>query len=1064
MSSVINKLERRIFDLIATSIIDVFTITNIVDLNDKLELALPFTKPTDPENEYKFSFVIPDLGESRNIKNFLILDTTGSGILYSHGEELGATDPGHRAIEIPPGCKEFVIKVTSRGFFGLHPWYLRIDGIYVISIIPDLLDYSLTALNLFDLFRTSADQEVRANVQLFLNKLVSLTTEAPSIKQIAGTSLLVMSGMFPVIGDEGSSSPSPENNLTNIFHFLQDVYGVPVLKGISGYGSKDIEINRSMEILKFIKQYFLEVSGTNAGEIKQTEMYLLGHSHIDAAWLWPFSETKRKVNRTFINVASYLESNNSFVYAQSSAIFLKWISSMNPNLLERIKKLEKIGKWIPVGGMWVESDTNLLGGESLVRQFTFGQKMFKSIFGRICNIGWLPDSFGYSGQLPQIMKKSGINYFVLSKLMMNDTNEFPYHLFTWVGIDGSEMPTSILNTDYNGTMKYSEVLESYQKFKGKDKSFILYTFGYGDGGGGPTRGMLASIEKGLKLPWIPKLINLPEEESIIKKVVTKDKPSFYGDLYLEGHRGVYTTNSTIKLLVSLLEDILRKTDMIFSLFLEDYHKYGYENILQNLWETVLKNEFHDVLPGSSILDVYNQAESEIKDALSKATSLMSGVISSRIGKTTVLNATQWEFYGYLNLDPNSETIPELNPKSLMEGSDLRNLVAVRIPAMSAVPIEKALLSAEHKNGNDMVVMTTHKNNTIEVTNGMLTVKINQQKGSFDLYDESGKKVLAQNVNKRKIYFDEPSELDAWEIDRDTLTENNEIKYSEIKLAIEIDTPNVVAISIRTDYEDSSHLSQLLVLRRGFRSLEIRNFAYSSAQQRLFKLYMEPNIDSKKLQVSIPYGSITREVLIEDHNNASFEFPGLHWVDISDGTRGVAFLSSNLHGYSFNDEGLGVTLARFPIFPNPWSDASGAFSIIHVIPHKGDFTNSEFQRTVGTLINKPTVIKSDSNKVKTEEDPINLQEEPSFPFEVKGDDIIVGAIKPADNVHALVLRLYNATDHESTCKVLSTQKLQIVETDILENVIADPVLLPTEIKFNPFEIKTLLIYPFPYNQK
>jgi len=1060
MTKDMEKIERRVFDLIASSVLDVGMIQELAAPCHK-KVSLPISGKILPDQTLKFTFKVPVLHEFKDGAHLLIIDSTCSGILYKSGNEIAATDPGHRAIVIHEGQCTYELQLTPRGFFGLHPWRFRINGIYLVDVNIKLLSYSFAILNMFDLLKHTTNSETKEEILRFINDSVKNVVVAPSIKQIIGTSYLVTSGILPVIADEGSSSPSPENNVTNIYYFLRDLYSFPVLTDMKGYTSRPVDPQLSNSLLDSVEHNFNSLSSFEKKKIKDTRMFVLGHSHIDTAWLWPFSETKRKVQRTFLNVVTYLETGYNFIYAQSSALFLKWIESLDPVLLKRIQKLAREGKWIPVGGMWVESDTNLVRGESLARQFLYGQRFFKRIFGRVAKIGWLPDSFGYSGQLPQLMCKSGISYFVLSKLMMNDTNEFPFHIFKWVGIDGSHIPTSILNTDYNGTFKYSEILESWEKFRGPDKSLILYTFGYGDGGGGPTIGMLNSLSESKKIPWIPEIINNFTENELLSNVAVMEEklPAFSGDLYLEGHRGVYTTNSSIKRFVSELEEALFKLEMVSSLLYVNF-KYEYPaNSIWRYWEILLRNQFHDVLPGSSIREVYAESERELGRAIVSILTTLGKMNNDTASQTMILNPTPWEYSGLISAaDPVRRSREIVDGKKIMNVSDLLNMVYVNIPPLSMTSLADCTVNNRplRKSAEKPGMIVNQDSKTIKVKNRFITLIINKENGTFNLYDSRMKKYIAKNANKVRAYFDEPAELDAWEIDRESLMSQNKIEALSVSVKLSFNNHNVVAVGVSRKFEDESTVDQLVIVKNDSRIVEVRNKVTSNARLKIFKFYLNPGVSYDSIDTDIPFGVISRKVISDNSLNPAFEFPALHWVDVSDKDDGVALVSTHLHGYNCIDDGLGITLARFPIFPNPWSDEDGASSIFYIVPHEGNYENEEFQRTINHIIHPPIVLKVRGKNNKRLVSKVR-KGRITFPFSIEGEGIILESIKKAEDSRDIILRLYNIKNSEAICKITSKDNANIVEMNIIETDTIKNVSDGDSITFKPFEIKTLRIF-------
>ncbi|MGN6126628.1 MAG: alpha-mannosidase, partial [Humibacter sp.] len=337
----------------------------------------------------------------------------------------------------------------------------------------------------------------------------------------------------------------------------------------------------------------------------------VGHAHIDSAWLWPTRETIRKCARTFSNVLALMDEHPDFVFACSSAQQYAWIKRFYPELFERIRARVAEGRFVPVGGMWVESDTNMVGGEAMVRQFVAGQGFFEREFGKRAVTGWLPDSFGYTGALPQILAGAGIEQFVTQKISWNDTDRFPHHTFLWEGIDGTRMFTHFPPMDtYNSILSGEELARQDRQYAEKgEANSSLALFGHGDGGGGPTREMIAAARRTASLDGSPRVaVETPETFFGRAKAEYQRPPVWSGELYLELHRGTYTSQARTKQGNRRSEHLLRQAELwATTAAVRNGAEYPYEE-LEAAWQTVLLQQFHDILPGSSIAWVHREAE------------------------------------------------------------------------------------------------------------------------------------------------------------------------------------------------------------------------------------------------------------------------------------------------------------------------------------------------------------------------------------------------------------------------------------------------------------------------
>ncbi|HXO97973.1 MAG TPA: hypothetical protein VN857_15400, partial [Chthoniobacterales bacterium] len=377
--------------------------------------------------------------------------------------------------------------------------------------------------------------------------------------------------------------------------------------------------NEQLRQLREVREQFSkELSQIRTRLPAEGGVWLTGHAHIDLAWLWPLDETRRKARRTFHTIIGLMDRYPELYFNQSSAQLYSWIEQEDPALFERIQAHVRAGRWELVGGMWVEPDGNLPTGESWVRQLLFGQRYFESRFGRRAKVAWLPDSFGFTGSLPQLLVSAGIPYFFTHKLTWNERNPFPYDLYWWEGIDGSRvLAHSFTNPDsgYNARVTAQEMGETWRNFRGKQiHDFSLLAFGHGDGGGGPSEEMLERFARLSDFPGLPRLKIGPVTE-FYENISTPSLPVWIGEQYLEYHRATLTTQGQVKSLHRRLEHALVETETSVTLaHVWHQRRYPLEE-LRRLWQILLLNEFHDILPGSSIHSVYETAHRQLAAAL-----------------------------------------------------------------------------------------------------------------------------------------------------------------------------------------------------------------------------------------------------------------------------------------------------------------------------------------------------------------------------------------------------------------------------------------------------------------
>src|SRR3712207_5241315 len=358
---------------------------------------------------------------------------------------------------------------------------------------------------------------------------------------------------------------------------------------------------------------------------------LTGHAHIDLAWLWPVAETRRKGRRTFATMLDLMERYPDFTFNQSSAQLYTWIEEDAPDLFARVKERVAEGRWEPIGGSWVEPDSQITGGESFVRQLLYGQRAFEAWFGKRSTVAWLPDVFGFSGGIPQLLRGAGIDGFFTIKLNWNEENLFPYDLFTWEGIDGSRVTANMFRNlppahGYNGNIAPLDTLGTWRNFGGKrHHPESLLAFGWGDGGGGPSVRMLENYARIREFPALPRL-RMARIDEFFAGLPEEGLPRWVGELYLEFHRGTLTTQGKVKSLNRAAEHRLLEAEAFGTIAQGRGFAYP-KDALERAWKTLLLNQFHDIIPGSSIAEVYQDTIPELEGVVRSATAVRDAALA-----------------------------------------------------------------------------------------------------------------------------------------------------------------------------------------------------------------------------------------------------------------------------------------------------------------------------------------------------------------------------------------------------------------------------------------------------
>jgi alpha-mannosidase len=487
----------------------------------------------------------------------------------------------------------------------------------------------------------------------------------------------------------------------------------------------------------------------------------VGHAHIDSAWLWPLRETVRKTSRTFSNVTALAADYPDFVFACSQAQQYAWAKEHYPEVYARMQDAAKAGNWVPVGGMWVEADGNLPGGEALARQLVHGKRFFADEFGVECEGVWLPDSFGYTGAYPQLAKLAGMKWFLTQKISWNQTNKMPHHTFWWEGIDGSRVFTHFPPVDtYNAVFAGEEMAHAVRNYADKGGGTrSLVPFGHGDGGGGPTREMMEKARRLRDLEGSPKVV-VQDPNTFFRDAQAEypDAPVWTGELYLELHRATYTSQARTKSGNRRSEHLLREAELwaaTAALRAGSSYAYPYED-LDRLWKTVLLHQFHDILPGSSIAWVHREAEAtyarvraELEAVIAAATSALA---SSNAGRAEHAQATPWVF----NAGPRPRTEVVTVPAELTADGKPRTVYAHHVPASGAAPLTEA----------QPLVPVTVTDRVLD--NGLVRLTLDDEGLFASVRDlAAGREVLApgERGNLLRLHTDLPNQWDAWDIDR-----------------------------------------------------------------------------------------------------------------------------------------------------------------------------------------------------------------------------------------------------------------------------------------------------------
>ncbi|HWQ16592.1 MAG TPA: glycoside hydrolase family 38 C-terminal domain-containing protein [Sulfolobales archaeon] len=1036
-----SEIRRRVIDLLGLSVRKAVPIQKWFHEQSGVEIELPYISRAHPDDTYTFSTRI-DLSDIPNTKWLLKISISGGGLLKIDNNIYQGIDHAHRIAHIPSGEHRVTIEASSRGLFGETPWVLHFDHAVAAAVNWKGFSLGIGMLEALRLARVS-DNSLRKDLLEALWKATLEVDLVPSIIQASTVEMLLgdLKGVMEGRWDR---------------RYIASVYGIPVMGGAYSdiddpmLGDADKIIDRSHTVFEE------ELNKLSRKYPKTGSIIMLGHCHIDAAWLWPYSETKRKILRSFANIARLADDGYRFTFAQSSAQYYEWLEEMSKDLAEKIKEYVSRSIWIPVGGMWVESDTNLVTGESLARQFLLGQLYFETRFGKIARIGWLPDTFGFSAQLPQILRKSGIEVFVTHKIMWNDTNRFPYHLFQWEGIDGTTIPVHVLVLTYNGSATSEEIKNLWDRYVQKDLGPAIHSYGEGDGGGGPNLVMLERISWIKRLPGLPSIVNTIDEEnylSIIKPIAEK-APKWRGELYVEIHRGTYTTNHRIKELVYRAEACLRSTEIWSSIaYSLGLLKYPYED-LREAWKKLLTAQFHDVLPGSANYDAYREAYSDLEYVITSCEKIRENALASIAGAEdpegsyiAIFNDLPWSRRDFIELPKGSYRVLG---GDRVAGQELVNtsLIEIEIPPLGYIILERSEQSVSPE--PSMGVKGTYASDlgdSVIIGNEAIEVKIYND-GSFSVFDKE-KGSISIRTHRLEMHQDKPGDWDAWDIERSSL-EIPSTPLSIVEKPRVIMTNPMISCASVTLGSRGSVVEQRICVKRGSGVVEIRSRIHWRSRGYLLKAWIEPSFEFNEIYYEIPFGVIKRRSKYADSwDSAKFEAPALRWVDISNGDMGIAIISFTKHGYSAKDNRIGLTLAKTPLFPNPYGDLDPFETTYYIYPHKGDYIEGSVAKIAYELWSPPAVLRISKPRI----------ESPTTSFvKLDSGSAILEALKKTERGEGLVVRIYEVGGKEASVKLDLWDVFEILEADLLER--EDRLLSPSTrsitIQLKPYEIKTLIL--------
>jgi len=735
---------------------------------------------------------------------------------------------------------------------------------------------------------------------------------------------------------------------------------------------------------------------------------IIGHSHLDTAWLWPVAETRRKLRRTVSNAVTLLERYPKYKFFLSTVLYLQWLEEDDPELFQKVGRLIREGRIEPNGATWVECDGNLTGAEALCRQFLRGKRYLREKFGYESDTFWLPDTFGYSAAMPQILRQCGVKYFLTTKLSWNDTNTFPYETFLWLGIDGSSVPVH-----FNSIQTWIDEESVGKRLSAvrdkRESDCVLMAYGFGDGGGGPSDQMVSRAlytEEHCKCATVEHTT----VSEFMKKAVDRPLPEYFGELYLELHRGTYTTGHALKQNNRRLEEAMHDAELI-SVFAGENTKEKTDA----LYDVLLLNQFHDILPGTCIAEATDIAVAEQTQALAEARRLIAGEGDGK----RYFNTLPFERYEYL---PADGSVPGAHSYIGLDGES-KTVARFRFGTygygVSAPAGETLTFDGE-------TVKTVRY--TAKVKDGVITSLV-----------YGGRELAGNGLGMIQFGEDVPYIYDNWDIDADYVKKLRNARFVSMETVLQSED----LLILRSVYELglASRLTVDVKFRADTELIEFENRLDWADTQTLAQARFDTTLFAKHYRCETQFGFVERNCYPSDVTDyAKFEVCAHKWMDLSERGVGISLLSDSKYGVSCHGKTLGLTLHKSGTHPDARGDRGTHFFRYALYPHMGAMGEETVQ--AGYAFNQLPVLTA--------------RRDLQAPFCLDSHTVIPETVKYGED-GGMVLRLYESLGDSQTVTVSTTDDHEFVLCNILED---EQTVLPfgrqITLAFAPFEIKTLKI--------
>ena len=827
----------------------------------------------------------------------------------------------------------------------------------------------------------------------------------------------------------------------------------------------------------------LKAGVAKAGPAMDVTVVGTGHAHIDVAWLWSLAQTRRKCGRTFHTVLRLMEQFPDYHFTQSQPQLYEFVQKDYPELFDAIKERIAEGRWETIGGMWVEADCNLSGPESLARQFLLGRRYFREHFGPDAEspVLWLPDVFGYAWNLPQLIKQSGMEYFFTIKIGWNQYNRLPYDSFWWQGLDGTKVLTHFSTTPdhgshglstYNALATPEQNLGTWNLFQQKESQRdLLMAFGYGDGGGGPTREMLENVREMKNFSAMPQMrqIHVGDFFRQIEETSGDKLPTWNGELYFELHRGTYTTQSANKRANRKSEFLLHDAEFLASLAMVLDPDYAYPaDVLTDAWKLVCINQFHDIIPGSSIHQVYVDSQAQYEEIRQMGEQVKQDALAT-IGQqmnadVVVVNPTSFEQRGiaYLpeQLPENQQLIGSDGTPVVTQITDDGTLINVEsLPPLSLTSLRKS--DGNLKGGKDLEGLSVSVGvRPAFLENAYLRVELGEAGDITRIFDKANnREVLPEGTqaNQFMAFEDRPKQWDAWDID---IFYDDKCWFSDpaSSIAVVEEGPLRATIEIKRRVLHSEY-TQRISLTQNSPQLRFDTTIDWREDNILLKTAFPIDVLSPAATYEIQWGNVERPT----HHNTSwdwarFEVCAQKWADLSEGDYGVSLLNDCKYGHDIKDNVIRLSLLRAPSAPDPEADRGVHRFAYSLLPHAGRWG----QETIAAAyaLNDPIFAVSLNKGAESSLGSASLSDGKPF-ISVDRSNVVIETIKRAEDGNGVIVRFYETQRQRGT--VTLTAGFPIAKAEIV-NIIEDfqEALTPdghqVSVFVKPFQIVTLRLLP------